>query len=45
MVNLEGKRPHWKPRRRWEDCMKVTVHGRIWNGLKWLRVRRYVGLL
>jgi hypothetical protein len=26
VINLEGKRPHWKPRRRWKDCIKIIVH-------------------
>lgn len=26
MLNLEGKRPHWKPRCSWEDCINLIVH-------------------
>jgi hypothetical protein len=35
MINLEGKRPHWKPWRRWEDCMKIRVHV---ENMDWIEV-------
>ena len=39
----EGKRPLWKPRRRWEDNFKLdlqeVVCGEgVWTGYSWLRV-------
>ena len=38
----EGKRPLGRPRRRWEDNIKVDLQkvgwGRAWTGLIWLRI-------
>ena len=37
----EGKRPPGRPRRRWEDNIKVDLQevGRgAWNGSSWLRI-------
>jgi hypothetical protein len=35
----EGKRPIERPRRRWEDDIKMDLQevGWVWNGLAWLR--------
>ena len=33
----EGKRPHGRPRLRWEDHIKVGLKGMGWAGLIWLR--------
>jgi len=37
----EGKRPRGRPRRRWEDNIKMDlqeVNVRVWNGSSWLRI-------
>jgi hypothetical protein len=37
----EGKRPLWKPRRRWEDNIKMglqEVEWGAWTGSSWLRI-------
>ena len=37
----EGKRPLGRPRRRWEDNIKMDIQeaGCVWTGLIWLRIR------
>jgi hypothetical protein len=43
----EGKRPLGKPRRRWEDNIKMDLEGvrwGVWTGLNWLRIRTDGGL-
>jgi hypothetical protein len=35
----EGKRPLGKPRRRWEDNIKMDLQEvGVWTGLDWLRI-------
>ena len=37
----EGKRPFWRPRRRWEDNIKIylqEVGCGLWTGSSWLRI-------
>ena len=38
----EGKRPLWRPRRRWEDNIKMDLQevggGVVWTGWSWLRI-------
>ena len=37
----EGKRPMGRPRRRWEDNIKMDLHEvgcGVWTGLSWLRI-------
>jgi hypothetical protein len=37
----EGKRPLGRPRRRWEDNIRIdlpVVGCRVWTGLGWLRI-------
>jgi hypothetical protein len=37
----EGRRPLWRPRRRWEDNIKMhlrEVGWEAWTGLIWLRI-------
>jgi hypothetical protein len=44
----EGKRPLGRPRRRWEDGirMDLTENGLgVWIGINWLRIRTGGGLL
>jgi hypothetical protein len=46
----EGKRPHGKPRRRWEDGIRrdlreIGLGGGEWIGLDWLRTVTGGGLL
>jgi hypothetical protein len=46
----EGKRPLGRPRRRWEDGIKVDLRGTgygvgVWNGFSWLRIGTVGGLL
>jgi hypothetical protein len=32
----EGKRPPGRPRRRWEDAIRMDLRG-VWIGFDWLR--------
>jgi hypothetical protein len=38
--NPEGKRPLGRPRRRWEDNIRMDLRhdGVVWTGLIWLRI-------
>jgi hypothetical protein len=46
---LEGKRALGRPRRRWENSIKMNLRefgwGGTWTGLIWLRIRTSDGLL
>jgi hypothetical protein len=45
----EGKTPLGRPRRRWEDVIKMDVRkigcGGVWSGFSWLRIGTVGGLL
>jgi hypothetical protein len=41
----EGKRPLGRPRRRWEDNIKMDLQEVGWTGLIWLRIGTGGGLL
>jgi hypothetical protein len=45
----EGKRPLERPRRRWEDGIKIVLReigwGGVWSGFTWLRIGTVGGLL
>jgi hypothetical protein len=44
----EGKRPLGRPRRRWEDGIKMDlteIVGGVWSGFTWLRIGTVGGLL
>jgi hypothetical protein len=44
----EGKRPLGKPRRRWEDGIKMDlteIGWGVWSGFSWLRIGTVGGLL
>jgi hypothetical protein len=44
----EGKRPLGRPRRRWDDNIKMDLQevGRgVWSGLSWLRIEKVCGHL
>jgi hypothetical protein len=45
----EGKRPLGRPRRRWEDGIKMDLReigcGGVWSGFSWLRIGTVGGLL
>jgi hypothetical protein len=44
----EGKRPLGRPRRRWEDNIKMDLHQvgcGVWTGLNWLRIDRWWALV
>jgi hypothetical protein len=45
----EGKRPLGRPRRRWEDGIKMDLReigsGGVWSGFSWLRIGNVGGLL
>jgi hypothetical protein len=45
----EGKRPLERPRRRWEDWIKIDLRERFvrgeWSGFTWLRIGTVGGLL
>jgi hypothetical protein len=47
MGNAEGKRPLERPRRRWEDGIKMYVReiGCGWSKFTWLRIGIVGGLL
>jgi hypothetical protein len=34
----EGKRPLGRPRRRWEDNIKMDLREMGWNGVDWLEL-------
>jgi hypothetical protein len=40
----EGKRPLGRPRRRWEDGIRMDLGG-VWIGFDWLRTATGGGLL
>jgi hypothetical protein len=37
----EGKRPLRRPRRRWEDNIKMDLQVVGWRGMKWIGVAQY----
>jgi hypothetical protein len=40
----EGKRPLRRPRRRWEDNIKIDLQEvGLWTGLSWLRIETVAG--
>jgi hypothetical protein len=41
MRNLEEKRKIWRPRKNWEDNIKIDPKERlaVWVGMTWLRIR------
>jgi len=45
----EGKRPLWRPKRRWEDNIKMDIQevrwGGVWTGSSLLRIGTGGGLL
>jgi hypothetical protein len=44
----EGKRPLGRPRRRWENAIKMDLReigGGVWTGFTWLRIGTVGGLL
>jgi hypothetical protein len=44
----EGKRPIGRPRRRWEDNIRMVLRkygGKLWTGYIWLRIGTSGGLL
>jgi hypothetical protein len=45
----EGKRPPERPRRRWEDGIKMDLRdigwGEVWSGFSWLRIGTVGGML
>jgi hypothetical protein len=44
--NPEGKRPLGRPKRRWEDNIKMDLpEVGVWTGLIWLRIGTGGGLL
>jgi hypothetical protein len=43
VAKLEGERPLGRPRRRWEDGIKIDLReigcgGGVWSGFTWLRI-------
>jgi len=32
----EGKRPHGRPRRRWEDNIRIYLREIVWEGVNWM---------
>jgi hypothetical protein len=46
--NPEGKRPLERPRRTWEDKIKIDLREivwRVWSGFTWIRIGTVGGLL
>jgi hypothetical protein len=44
----EGKRPLGRPRRRWENGIRMylgNICWRVWSGFNWLRIETSGGLL
>jgi hypothetical protein len=37
---LDGKRPLWRPRRRWVDNIKIDLREIGWGGLDWIDVAK-----
>ena len=37
----EGKRPHGKPRRKWEDNIKMDLQKVVCGGMKWIELVQY----
>jgi hypothetical protein len=35
---LEGKRPLRRPRRRWEDNVRMDLRGIWWDGMDWIHL-------
>ena len=35
---LEGKKPHGRPRRRWEDNIKMALQKVGWEGMDWIEL-------
>jgi hypothetical protein len=38
VLTSEGKRPHGRPRRRWEDNVRLDLNEIVWEGVKWIRL-------
>jgi hypothetical protein len=38
VVNPEGKRPLERPRRRWEDGIKMDLKEICWGGVEWIHL-------
>jgi hypothetical protein len=36
----EGKRPLGRPRRRWEDGIRMDLREIVWGGVDWIRLAR-----
>jgi hypothetical protein len=34
----EGNRPHIRPRRRWEDAIRMELREVCWEGVNWLHL-------
>jgi hypothetical protein len=34
----EGKRPLWRPKRRWEDGIKMDLREIGWGGVEWIHL-------
>jgi hypothetical protein len=42
----KGKKPLGRPRRRWEDGIRMDLReigGRVWSGFSWLRIGMVAG--
>ena len=37
----EGKRPRWRPRRRWEDNIKIDLQETECVGMDWIELAQY----
>jgi hypothetical protein len=38
MGRPEGRRPLWRPRRRWEDNTKIDLQEVGWEGIDWIEL-------
>jgi hypothetical protein len=43
MGKAEGKRPLGRPRRRWEDNMKMDLQEVVWKGMDWMNLAQNRG--
>jgi hypothetical protein len=45
VVKPEVKRPHGRPRRRWEDNIRMDLREKGWEDVEWLKTGTSSGLL
>jgi hypothetical protein len=43
LLYLEGKRPLWRPRRRWEENIKADLQEVGFEGMDWIELAQDIG--